>query len=314
MRDGKSDYVNDDTRERALAEALALMSGYPDPTIVLSRFMNEIRHFMSDTASQSGPKGLPLKKDYMPERLHPQHQFEGGAYKSLLESAQELVVNFLTLKGLYASPATFIEWVSLQNVPSGRDMLWLISELGANRQNNMVRYLDMVSRQRYVIEPGGDGLLHCRKPKDSPGSLGRLEFDREPFDSALSTAALNGTAGMAIWVQGPSGRFYSSTESQKGKFHHSSFLAGRDVKAAGDWKVVHGSLEVISAISGHYRPPLEALKGALEDLRLVSAALLTNAKVLVYSQLTDERKLLDANQFCALTGDALKAYKAYREP
>ena len=84
------------------------------------------------------------------------------------------------------------------------------------------------------------------------------------------------------WVQGPSGRFYSSNESECGKFHHSSFLAGRDVKAAGDWVVEQGKLKTISAMSGHYHPTLDSLRRALLDLQGVSRQLVNWGVVEVY--------------------------------
>ncbi|KAL9236061.1 hypothetical protein vseg_010769 [Gypsophila vaccaria] len=43
-------------------------------------------------------------------------------------------------------------------------------------------------------------------------------------------------------------------EKQKGKFHHSSFLAGGATLAAGRLLVEDGTLKSISAYSGHYRP------------------------------------------------------------
>lgn len=43
-------------------------------------------------------------------------------------------------------------------------------------------------------------------------------------------------------------------EKKKGKFHHSSFLAGGATLAAGRLVVEHGALKSISAYSGHYRP------------------------------------------------------------
>src|SRR6185436_16039627 len=105
-------------------------------------------------------------------------------------------------------------------------------------------------------------LIYCREASDAT-----LKFERKPFDTLGSTAAYGGRSGRAIWVQGPSGRFYSSNESEAGKFHHSSFLAGREVKAAGDWRIEQGKLKAISAISGHYHPTLEMLRSALVDLQ-----------------------------------------------
>ena len=61
-----------------------------------------------------------------------------------------------------------------------------------------------------------------------------------------------------IFVVDPAGRFYVA-KKVKGKFHHSSFLAGGTAKAAGNLTVKEGLLTRISRASGHYRPSEEDL-------------------------------------------------------
>jgi hypothetical protein len=254
---------------------------------------------------------MPLQAEYDSERLHPQHELVGGDKSGLLLKAKQLAISFLVQKGSNASSASFVQWLQEQNVPDGPAILKLISGLDEPAQMNMVEYFDMASRQRFVIEPGGDGVLYCRKPKSSPGGRGELCFDRLPFDTSNSRAAFNDRAGMAIWVQGPSGRFYSSIESELGKFHHSSFLAGRDVKAAGDWEVINGHLTKISAQSGHYRPPLESLQDALNDLQRTSPALITQAQVEVHAKADGSQVMLGAAQFLRLnTAELNRLYQA----
>jgi hypothetical protein len=60
-----------------------------------------------------------------------------------------------------------------------------------------------------------------------------------------------------IWVMacpedGPPS-FYSHV-GKIGRFHHSSFLAGEAVMAAGEWTIESGKLLHINACSGHYKP------------------------------------------------------------
>ncbi|KAK9734222.1 hypothetical protein RND81_04G123900 [Saponaria officinalis] len=55
-------------------------------------------------------------------------------------------------------------------------------------------------------------------------------------------------------------------EKQKGKFHHSSFLAGGATLAAGRLLVEDGTLKSISAYSGHYRPSDDRLDSFLAFL------------------------------------------------
>ncbi|CAO2839352.1 unnamed protein product [Amaranthus hypochondriacus] len=56
-----------------------------------------------------------------------------------------------------------------------------------------------------------------------------------------------------IFVMSTCKKLYAG-EKKKGKFHHSSFLAGGATLAAGRLDVEHGTLKSISAYSGHYRP------------------------------------------------------------
>ena len=78
-----------------------------------------------------------------------------------------------------------------------------------------------------------------------------------------------------IWVmscpEGGSPAFYSNI-GKLGRFHHSSFLAGGAVAAAGEWTIVSGKLLHINACSGHYKP---------EDWRFLKAcAVLKNEGVI----------------------------------
>uniref|UniRef100_A0A7N0V114 IQ domain-containing protein IQM3-like n=1 Tax=Kalanchoe fedtschenkoi TaxID=63787 RepID=A0A7N0V114_KALFE len=62
-----------------------------------------------------------------------------------------------------------------------------------------------------------------------------------------------------IFVMSTSKKLYAGVK-KKGKFHHSSFLAGGTTLAAGRLVVDHGVLKSISAYSGHYRPTDDSLK------------------------------------------------------
>lgn len=69
-----------------------------------------------------------------------------------------------------------------------------------------------------------------------------------------------------IFVTSASNRLYAG-EKKKGKFHHSSFLAGGATLAAGRLDVDNGTLKIISPYSGHYRPSEESLKSFLSFLK-----------------------------------------------
>ena len=214
---------------------------------------------------------MPLQGNYEVERLNPKHQFGekvSGQEKQAILKAQQLVVQFVAVMGDKANATNFTQWLGQQNSEDSKAVTALLESwknvVPAQLKDMpyMVNYLNMETRQQYVIEPGIDGLLYSREPNQTT-----FKFTQKPFDTSMSQAAYGGRSHKAIWVQGPSGRFYSSNESKAGKFHHSSFLAGRQVKAAGDWEVDKGRLKTISAVSGHYHPPLVALRQALLDLK-----------------------------------------------
>lgn len=302
-----STYVNNKL-EAPVADALADTTDQELSLAQISRFIKEIRFFSPEPGKYSGPQGRSLAADSEPERLHPLHKFH-GAQGNLLVQAKQLVTTFLSVNGTGATAAAFVAWLKQRNVPECQAILDLLSDLDPNGKTNLVEYYDMVNRQRFAIEPSADGLIYCRKPKES--SAGSLFFDLAKYDTSASKAALDGGAGMAIWVQSPSGRFYSSTQSQRGKFHHSSFLAGRMIRAAGDWMVSDGKLRFISAKSGHYMPPLEALQGAITDLCQVSPKLIAEARVIVHRNDEDaDEVMLPADEFRNLNATDLKKYQA----
>jgi hypothetical protein len=79
----------------------------------------------------------------------------------------------------------------------------------------------------------------------------------------LNTSA--GHTGMFIFVMDGEGAIYSADKSVVS--HHSAFLAGGPVAAAGWWQVVYGALKWISNDSGHYQPPLDYTKQVLTELK-----------------------------------------------
>ena len=75
-------------------------------------------------------------------------------------------------------------------------------------------------------------------------------------DTADGVTAHSGD-GIGIFVMDQNGRIYSSTEHTVGEFHHSSFLAGQPVAAAGEVRIENGRIVEITDGSGHYRPAPE---------------------------------------------------------
>jgi uncharacterized protein (UPF0276 family) len=56
------------------------------------------------------------------------------------------------------------------------------------------------------------------------------------------------------FVMDHNGNVYVSNYKAKGKFHHSSFLAGQPVAAAGYIHVENGVVKAALPVSGHYKP------------------------------------------------------------
>ncbi|XP_024520420.1 IQ domain-containing protein IQM1-like [Selaginella moellendorffii] len=69
-----------------------------------------------------------------------------------------------------------------------------------------------------------------------------------------------------IFVMSTTGRIYVG-QKKKGKFQHSSFLAGGAATAAGRLVLMNGILELLEAHSGHYRPAEEDFRYFLNTLK-----------------------------------------------
>ncbi len=128
-----------------------------------------------------------------------------------------------------------------------------------------VRYLDAAARISYRVDVA-NGILHWG---DSP-----LDTVTQKLETVFSGV------GWGIWVLSPSGEFYTASH-KTGEFHHSSFLSGEPVKAAGEWRVKNGRIDVITGKTGHYRCGINALVLALRQL-LGMDALPASAKVIVW--------------------------------
>ncbi|HET9642184.1 MAG TPA: hypothetical protein VFP68_02215, partial [Burkholderiaceae bacterium] len=75
------------------------------------------------------------------------------------------------------------------------------------------------------------------------------------------------SSAIAMFVMDHDGNIYASTRRVPGKFHHSSFVAGGAVAAAGEIEVRNGEVTYISRRSGHYWPSEAQLDQMAENLR-----------------------------------------------
>lgn len=114
-----------------------------------------------------------------------------------------------------------------------------------------VKYLNDQERAGFKV------VIKDGKVYDATGQL---------FDTRQASTSFAQNKGRAIFVMDATGALYISNEQTKGKFHHSSFFAGRPVVAAGDIRIENGVVTAISRKSGHYRPTATQLNQAVRQL------------------------------------------------
>lgn len=90
--------------------------------------------------------------------------------------------------------------------------------------------------------------------------------DGRLFDTTRIASAREGGDARAIFVMDEFGNLYAG-DQELGSRHHSSFLGGRTVTAAGEIEVRDGRLVVLSDRSGHYLPRGELNDYAVDLLR-----------------------------------------------
>ncbi|NKX88759.1 hypothetical protein [Nocardia coubleae] len=118
-------------------------------------------------------------------------------------------------------------------------------------------YLDENRRQAFRIEIRGGRLYN------SNGEL---------FDTRAGHSVWGGS-GRAIFAMDEHGNLYAALEHAPGEFHHSSFLAGAPVAAAGELVVVNGVVQQLTDSSGHYRPERGHTLQAVNHLRALGVQL-----------------------------------------
>ena len=87
----------------------------------------------------------------------------------------------------------------------------------------------------------------------------------------------------AIFVMDRTGVILLTTDHALNRFHHSSFVAGAPVIAAGEMVVQDGRLISLSNHSGHYAPPPSCLHAVMEELKRLGVADLHRIELGAYS-------------------------------
>jgi hypothetical protein len=114
-----------------------------------------------------------------------------------------------------------------------------INEATGDVFGTSVKYLNREEREACKVTIN-NGLMY-----DASGKL---------FDTSSASSAFSHLNGRAIFVMDHNGNVYVSNYKAKGKFHHSSFLAGQPVAAAGYIHVENGVVKAALPVSGHYKP------------------------------------------------------------
>jgi hypothetical protein len=137
--------------------------------------------------------------------------------------------------------------------------------------DDVKRYAENRQSQR----PLGEGFkVEYLKPEDRERLLkqhairldGPLRLGDSPqeFDTSTMVSKASGP-GWAIFVMDGDGNIFAG-QHKVGLFHHSSFLGGGAVAAAGEMKVEKGRLVAVTAKSGHYWPTPEHTRQLLREL------------------------------------------------
>jgi hypothetical protein len=134
-----------------------------------------------------------------------------------------------------------------------------------------VKYLDGRTRATYRVHVDGGALKWRNKTFDT------VKLNRETVFSGI---------GWAMWVLSANKAVYTNSHIL-GESHHSGFLSGGVVKGAGEWKVADGRVEFITGKTGHYKCDLNSLRESIKTMQGLGISF-TNAKVVVWDQMTDE--------------------------
>lgn len=216
-------------------------------SVAKERATSKVRGFVKPAIGALG-KTRVIDKHYWLEAMDPLHRPWGHLQAhNLTIGAPESGPQIFARWAASASTETFWEWCTR----SGLDTYGLPS----------VQYLAPDQRWRYWV------VFERTDVNDS--STGRLHQhddtkNLQPFDTRALTTHFSGP-GFAVFVVSPAGTFYSHNHVVS-SFHHSTFLSGRQVLAAGEWAVFNGRILFLSHKTGHYKAGPDNLQNALKVL------------------------------------------------
>ena len=229
-------------------------------------------HGKTNTLQHYGKHGAVAtqKQNYWLEGLDPKHRSWGHEGAGLFDRWLADV----------ASPLGFFAWLEANNFGMG------IPE---------VQYLAPDQRWKYMCVFGDDKVMY----RHILGARGTGAIPLERFTTWGMSTAHSG-ANFAIWACSPGGIFYTNTHKVS-EFHHSTFLAGGRVLAAGEWVVAAGKLLLISHKTGHHAASPQNLLAAV---RLLSTRLdLSRTVVQIVDFATHRTLYITATEFLSSNGN-----------
>jgi hypothetical protein len=149
----------------------------------------------------------------------------------------------------YTLSAQFANWISNPTAISSKQSFWdfVGTDFNPSEIAVLVKYYP-----ESTVYKDADFLLHY-----DAGVL--LDAHDQPYDTRTRSTAFSGQ-GWAIFVVSPTGKIFSGSHDV-GVHHHSSFLGGGAVMAAGEIVVDTGVVRFITGKSGHYKPAPANLLG-----------------------------------------------------
>lgn len=195
----------------------------------------------------------------------------------------------------HMDPKFFADWVADTSTTKGF-FDWLEDK---NLAQNLpqVQYLAPDERWKYMCVFGDDKIMYRHQAHLGAPGAGKVPLER--FTTwGLETA--HSGRNYAIWVCSPGGIFYSNVHKVS-EFHHSTFLAGGRVLAAGEWVVTAGKLLLISHKTGHHAASPENLYRALKLLETRLDISRTVVHVRDFAAKAD--KFVTATEFIAKNGN-----------
>ncbi|MCC7013407.1 MAG: hypothetical protein IT454_12660 [Planctomycetes bacterium] len=233
------------------------------------------------------------KRNYWLERLDPGHR--AGYVLS------PLFAKWSSLRPLDSTgkPVPFFTWLG---TPQG------LLEVG---QLNSVLQADFFKTVAYhQSEPLWKRMVYFDNANKLRKANGNL------FHSASRSTAFSGQ-GWAIFVcsldipgpvNQPPRKYLFSYSHKTAEFHHSTFLGGAPVAAAGEWIVDQGEVKVITAKSGHYRPRPQDLERLVQSFPSIPGQAIIRPDLGDYAAHTAVRfhRVADLRQFSCANAPALR--------